>query len=78
MGARLKVAVTMTAVDTLTVQVSVAPEQAPVHPPKTEPGVAVAVRVTSPPLGKTLSQLSTHELAPREKLTFPAPVPDRV
>src|ERR1700682_3338472 len=58
----------------VTVQVRV-PEQAPLHPAKTEPAAGVAVSVTVVPLAKLAEQVAPQLIPPTLLVTVPVPLP---
>ena len=51
------------------------PEHAPLHPVKTDPGAAEAVRVTTVPVGKLALQVGPQLMPAGEDVTVPLPVP---
>src|SRR5439155_1548832 len=70
----VKVAVTVVAAESVTVQVPV-PEQAPpVQPVKVEPAAGVAVNVTAVPLVKLAEQAAPQLIPAGELVTVPVPV----
>jgi hypothetical protein len=77
-GARLKVAVTVLAVEMATVQVPDALAHAPLQPAKREPAVGVAVKVTLVPIENTAAQLAPQSMPARSLVTVPLPVPPLV
>ena len=70
----LKVAVTDSAADIVTLQLPV-PEQAPLQPAKVDPAAAVSVSITSVPLVKFALQVLGHAMPAGLLLTEPDPVP---
>src|SRR2546422_3209271 len=72
---RLKVAVTVVAAETVTVQAPVPEQPPPVQPVKGEPAAAVAVSVTAVPLGKLAEQVAPQVMPAGELVTVPLPVP---
>ncbi|PYX86284.1 MAG: hypothetical protein DMG68_15890 [Acidobacteria bacterium] len=73
-----RVAVTDTVEFTATVQVSVVPEQAPLHPAKPTPGPGATVSVTDVPLGKVALHVVPQLIPPGVLLTVPFPPPAKV
>ena len=67
----LKVAVTLRTWLMATVQPAAVPVQAPVHPPKSVPAGALAVRVTEAPLAKAASQVVPQLMPAGLELTEP-------
>ena len=72
---RLKVAVTVVAAETVTVQAPVPEHPPPLQPVKVEPAAAVAVRVTAVPLVKLAEQVAPQVMPAGELVTVPLPVP---
>ena len=77
MNARLKRAVTARAWSSTTVQVP-EPLQAPLHPAKTEPAPAVAVKVTDVPDANVTAQTVLHVSPAGALVTVPVPPPETV
>jgi len=76
-NARLKRAVTARAWSSTTVQVP-EPLQAPLHPAKTEPAPAVAVKVTDVPDANVTAQTVLHVSPAGALVTVPVPPPETV
>jgi hypothetical protein len=74
----LKVAVTVVLAVRVKVQVVVALVHPPLNPAETEPGAAVAVRVTDVPEAKEPEQVAPQLIPAGEEVTVPVPVPDFV
>lgn len=75
LGLRVKLAETVVAIETVTVQVSAVPEQAPPQPVKVEPDASAAVRMTEVPNTKGAVQVAPHERPVGAEVTVPLPVP---
>jgi hypothetical protein len=71
----LKAAVTLVAPSTVTVQVVVDPEQAPLQPVKVDPLAGVAVRVTEVESVNVALQVAPQVMPAGAEETVPAPVP---
>ena len=71
----MKVAVTVVAAETVTVQVPVPEQPPPVQPLKVEPAAGAAVRVTVVPLVKLAEQVAPQLMPTGELVTVPLPVP---
>jgi hypothetical protein len=76
-GAGLKVAVTAELALMVMLQAP-APEQAPLHPPNTEPAAGVAARLTTVPELKDAEHVAPQLMPAGALVTVPLPVPDRV
>src|SRR5207244_4111949 len=72
---RPKVAVTVVAAETVTVQAPVPEQPPPLQPVKVEPAAALAVSVTPVPLGKLAEQVAPQLIPAGELVTVPLPVP---
>jgi len=74
---RLKVAVTVVAAETVTVQAPVPVHPAPLQPLplKIEPAAGAAVSVTAVPLGKLAAQVAPQVMPVGELVMVPLPVP---
>src|SRR5436309_8496074 len=72
---RLKVAVTVVAVETVTTQVPVPEHPPPLQPLKVEPAAGLAVSVTAVPLVKLAEQVAPQVIPAGELVTVPLPVP---
>src|SRR5437899_921839 len=72
---RLKVAVTVVAAETVTVQAPVPEHPPPLQPVKVEPAAALAVSVTAVPLGKLAEQVGPQLIPAGELVTVPLPAP---
>ncbi len=72
---RLKVAVTVVAVETVTTQVPVPEHPPPLQPLKVEPAAGLAVSVTAVPLAKLAEQVAPQVMPAGELVTVPLPVP---
>ena len=72
---RLKVAVTVVAAETVTVQAPVPVHPPPLQPVKVEPAAAVAVSVTAVPLAKLAEQVAPQLMPAGALVTVPLPVP---
>jgi hypothetical protein len=73
-----KVAVTVVAALSVTVQVPAPEQPPPLQPVKVDPAAAVAVRVTAVPLVNAAEQVAPQEIPAGELLTVPEPAPDLV
>src|SRR2546425_3051478 len=71
---RVKVAVTVVAAESVTVQAPV-PEQPPLQPVKIEPAAGAAVSVTAVPLAKLAAQGAPQVMPAGLVVTVPAPAP---
>ena len=71
----LKVAVTDRACVMATIQVVLVPEQAPLHPEKTDPASGEAVNVTFVPLGKEALHVVPQLIPAGVLVTVPLPPP---
>src|SRR2546430_8345726 len=71
----VKVAVTVVAAETVTVQGPVPAQPPPVQPVKVEPAAGAAVRVTAGPLGKFAAQGAPQGMPAGALVTGPGPVP---
>src|SRR5205823_13880690 len=72
---RLKVAVTVVAAMTVTVQAPVPEHPPPLQPVKVEPAAAVAVSVTAVPLVKLAEQVAPQVMPAGVLVAVPLPVP---
>src|SRR5436309_2706383 len=72
---RLKVAVTVVAVETVTTQVPVPEHPPPLQPLKVEPMAGMAVSITTVPLAKLAEQVAPQVMPAGELVTVPLPVP---
>src|SRR5438094_8434832 len=72
---RLKVAVTVVAVETVTTQVPVPEHPPPLQPLKVEPAAGLAVNVTAVPLVKLAEQVTPQLIPTGALVTVPLPVP---
>ena len=71
----MKVAVTVVAAESVTVQVPVPAQPPPVQPVKVEPAAGVAVSVTAVPLVKLAEQVAPQVIPAGALVTVPLPVP---
>ena len=71
----MKVAVTVVAAESVTVQVPVPEQPPPLQPVKVEPAAEVAVSVTAVPLAKLAEQVAPQVIPAGELVTVPLPVP---
>ena len=71
----MKVAVTVVAAETVTVQVPVPAQPPPLQPLKVEPAAGAAVRVTAVPLVKLAEQVAPQVMPAGALVTVPVPVP---
>src|SRR5213080_4433646 len=71
----VKVAVTVVAPETVTVQAPVPVQPAPLQPLKAEPAAGVAVSVTAVPLAKLAAQVAPQVMPAGALVTVPVPVP---
>src|SRR2546427_11440739 len=74
----VKLAVTVVAAESVTVQGSVPVHPAPVQPVKAEPAAGVPVSVTTVPLGKPAEQRPGQVIPAGLLVTVPAPTPASV
>src|SRR5207249_698877 len=72
---RLKVAVTVVAAETVTVQAPVPEQPPPLQPVKVEPAAGVVVSVTAVPLAKLAEQVAPQLIPTGALVTVPLPVP---
>jgi len=72
---RLKVAVTVVAVESVTTQVPVPVQPPPLQPVKVEPAAGAAVSVTAVPLAKLAEHVAPQVMPAGELVTVPLPVP---
>src|SRR2546428_1180661 len=72
-----KVAVTVVAALSVTVQVPVPEQLPPLQPVKVEPAAGAAVKVSAVPLAKDAGQSGPHEKTPRPPGARPGPAPAR-
>src|SRR5947199_7739100 len=72
---RVKVAVTVVAPESVTVQGPVPAQPPPLQPPKVEPAAGAAVSVTAVPLVKLAAQVAPQSMPAGELVTVPLPVP---
>jgi len=75
MRAGVKVAVTVVAAESVTVQAPVPEQPPPVQPLKVEPPAGAAVSVTAVPLVKLAAQVAPQSMPAGELVTVPLPVP---
>jgi len=75
MRAGVKVAVTVVAAESVTVQAPVPEHPPPVQPLKVEPPAGAAVSVTAVPLVKLAAQVAPQSMPAGELVTVPLPVP---
>ena len=71
----MKVAVTVVAAESVTVQLPVPEQPPPLQPVKVEPAAGAAVSVTAVPLVKLAAQVAPQVIPAGELLTVPLPVP---
>ena len=71
----MKVAVTVVAAESVTVQVPVPEHPPPVQPLKVEPATGAAVSVTAVPLAKLAEHVAPQVMPAGELVTVPLPVP---
>src|SRR5437879_13711371 len=75
-AARLvKIAVTVCAAFTVTVQVAVPEQPPPLQPEKVEPAAGAAVKVTAVPLANAAAQVAPQATPAGELVTVPVPAP---
>lgn len=74
-GTGVKLAVQLAFALTITVALTDAPEQLPVHPANVAPAAAVAVSVTAVPCAKVEAQMLPQAIPAGNELTLPEPVP---
>src|SRR5437773_6450261 len=72
---RAKVAVTVCAAFTVTVQVAVPEQPPPLQPAKVEPATGAAVKVTEVPLANAAAQVAPHATPAGALVTLPVPAP---
>ena len=72
---RAKVAVTLVAALSVTVQVPVPEQPPPLQPVKVEPAVGAAVNVTAVPLANAAEHVAPHEIPAGLLVIVPVPVP---
>src|SRR5436853_1122399 len=72
---RAKVAVTVCAAFTVTVQVAVPEQPPPLQPEKVEPATGAAVKVTEVPLANAAAQVAPHATPAGALVTVPLPAP---
>src|SRR5438093_1106081 len=70
-----KVAVTVVAALSVTVQVPVPEQPPPLQPVKVEPAAGAAVKVTAVPLAYVAAQVAPHEIPAGALVTVPVPAP---
>ena len=71
----MKVAVTVVAAESVTVQLPVPEQPPPLQPVKVEPAAGAAVSVTAVPLVKLAEQVAPHVMPAGALVTVPLPVP---
>jgi len=72
---RAKVAVTVVAAVSVTVQVAVPEQPPPLQPEKVEPAAGAAVKVTEVPLANAAEHVAPHAMPAGLLVTVPAPAP---